>query len=141
MLKARGIDADHIAIRTASYQGIDGRDDEVQVFSMNYLIKNISHDDSVLIVDDVFDTGRSVEAVIDHLRQKTRLNMPQDIRIAVPYYKPTRNMSGRVPDYFLHKTEQWLKFPHSLEGLDVDEIKVSRPTLAAILAEANKALV
>jgi hypothetical protein len=67
--------------------------------------------------------------------------MPQDIRIAVPYYKPTRNMSGRVPDYFLHKTEQWLKFPHSLEGLDVDEIKVSRPTLAAILAEANKALV
>ena len=138
MLKARGIDADHIAIRTASYQGIDGRDDEVQVFSMNYLIKNISHDDSVLIVDDVFDTGRSIEAVIDRLREKARLNMPEDIRIAVPYYKPARNLSGRVPDYFLHETEKWLKFPHSLEGLGVDEIKMHRSTLAAILAEADK---
>ena len=141
MLKARGIDADHIAIRTASYQGIDGRDDEVQVFSMNYLIKNISHDDSVLIVDDVFDTGRSIEAVIDHLREKARLNMPEEIRIAVHYYKPARNLSGRVPDYFLHETEKWLKFPHSLEGLSVDEIKMHRSTLAAILAEADKTFV
>jgi hypoxanthine phosphoribosyltransferase len=106
MLKARGIDADHIAIRTASYHGIDGRDDDVQVFSMNHMIKNVSHHASVLIVDDVFDTGQSIEAVIDHQRQKTRLNMPQDIKVAVPYYKPVRNLSGRVPDYFLPKTEQ-----------------------------------
>ena len=139
MLKARGINANHIAIRTASYQGIDGRENEVKVFSMNYLIKNISHDDSVLIVDDVFDTGRSIEAVIDHLREKARLNTPEDIRIAVPYYKPTRNLSGRVPDYFLHETDQWLKFPHSLEGLAVEEIKQHRPTLAAILAAADEA--
>jgi hypoxanthine phosphoribosyltransferase len=54
----------------------------------------------------VFDTGQSIEAVIDHLRQKTRLNMPQDIKVAVPYYKLVRNLSGRVPDYFLPKIEQ-----------------------------------
>ena len=137
ILKARGIDADHIAIRTASYEGIDGRQEEVKVFSMNYLIKNITHEDNLLIVDDVFDTGRSIEAVISHLRNKTRLNMPQDVRVAVPYFKPTRNLSGRVPDYFLYKTDQWLKFPHSLEGLSVDEIKQYRPTLASILAEAD----
>lgn len=138
MLKACGIDADHIAIRTASYQGIDGRDEQVQVFSMNYLTKKVCHDDSLLIVDDVFDTGRSVEAVIDHLRSKSRLNTPQDIRIAVPYYKPSRNLSSRVPDYYLHETEQWLKFPHSLEGLSADEIREHRPRLAAILDEAHK---
>ena len=73
---------------------------------MNHLIKNVSHHASVLIVDDVFDTGQSIEAVIDHLRQKTRLNMPQDIKVAVPYYKLVRNLSGRVPDYFLPKNEQ-----------------------------------
>ena len=67
--------------------------------------------------------------------------MPEDIRIAVPYYKPTRNLSGRVPEYFLHETEQWLKFPHSLEGLGAEEIKLHRPALAAILAEADKAFV
>jgi hypothetical protein len=64
--------------------------------------------------------------------------MPQDVRVAVPYFKPTRNLSGRVPDYFLYKTDQWLKFPHSLEGLSVDEIKQYRPTLASILAEADE---
>jgi hypoxanthine phosphoribosyltransferase len=136
MLKAKGCDADHIAIRTASYQGIDGRDDEVQVFSMNYLIKNIGHDDSLLIVDDVFDTGRSIEAVIDRLRAGARLNTPEEIRVAVPYYKPTRNLSGRVPDYYLYETTQWLKFPHSLEGLSEDERRQHRPELAAILDEA-----
>lgn len=139
ILKARGIESNHIAIRTASYHGIDGRADEVRVFSMNYLIKNVCHEDSVLIVDDVFDTGRSIEAVIAHLRKKARLNLPQDIRVAVPYYKPSRNLSGRAPDYYLHETEQWLKFPHSLEGLSAEEIKTHRPQLAAILAEADEA--
>lgn len=137
MLRTRGIAADHIAIRTASYQGIDGRNDHVQVYSMNYLIKNVQHDDSLLIVDDVFDTGRSVAAVIAHLSQKARRNTPEEIRVAVPYYKPSRNLTGRVPDYFLHETEQWLKFPHSLEGLTPEEISQHRPELAAILAEAD----
>lgn len=137
MLKAKGIVADHIAIRTASYHGIDGQADEVQVFSMNYLIKKVQHEDKLLIVDDVFDTGRSIEAVIDHLKQKVRLNTPHDIRIAVPFYKPSRNQTGRVPDYFLYETEAWLKFPHSLEGLSSEEIEQHRPSLAAILKDAK----
>ena len=136
-LNAMGIASDHIAIRTASYHGIDGRQDEVRVFSMNYLIKNVRHTDRLLIVDDVFDTGRSVQTVIDHLTSRARLNTPEDIRIAVPYYKPSRNLTERVPDYYLHETEQWLKFPHSLEGLTMAEIRQHRPELAAILAEAE----
>jgi hypoxanthine phosphoribosyltransferase len=137
ILKRQGIDSDHIAIRTSSYHGIDGRADEVQVYSMNYLIKNVSHKDKLLIVDDVFDTGKSIDAVVNHLQQKARLNTPEDIRIAVPYYKPTRNLTERVPDYFLYETEQWLKFPHSLEGLSIEEMKASRPELLDILRQAN----
>ena len=138
ILKVMGITADHIAIRTASYEGIDGRQDEVKVFSLNYLIKNVTSEDRLLIVDDVFDTGRSIEAVIDHLRSKSRRNTPEDIRVAVPYYKPSRNLTGRKPDYYIHETEQWLKFPHSLEGLSPAEIKQHRPALAAILAKARR---
>jgi hypoxanthine phosphoribosyltransferase len=104
---------------------------------MNYLIKNVGHNDKLLIVDDVFDTGKSIEAVIERLRVKARLNTPDDIRVAVPYYKPTRNLTNRQPDYFLHKTDQWLKFPHSLEGLTIQEMKDHRPALFSILAEAN----
>ncbi len=136
-LRFKGVDADHIAIRTASYQGIDGRAEEVQVYSMNYLIKNTTHSDKLLIVDDVYDTGRSIEAVITHLRARARLNTPSDIRVAVPYYKPSRNLTGRVPDYYLHETSQWLKFPHSVEGLSIEEMHSHRPELFTILQQAH----
>ena len=135
MLAYAGIETDHIAIRTSSYSGIDGRSSEIRIHGMNYLIKHVRHEDRLLIVDDVFDTGLTIEAVIDHLREKARLNTPHDIRVAVPYYKPTRNQSGRVPDYFLHETSQWLKYPHSLEGLSVDEVAANRPELYAIIRD------
>lgn len=138
LLQSCGLVTDHIAIRTSSYRGIDGRSDEVLVHGMNYVIKTIRHEDRLLIVDDVFDTGRTIEAVIDHLARKARLNTPADIRVAVPYYKPSRNLTSRIPDYFVHETEQWIKFPHSVEGLSEQEIRTHRPELAAILAEARR---
>ncbi len=137
ILQLQGVNSDHIAIRTSSYQGIDSRANEVQVYSMNYLIKNVTHEDKLLIVDDVFDTGKSIEAVISHLTSKARLNTPDDIRVAVPYYKPTRNLTDREPDYFLYETDQWLKFPHSLEGLTLEEMAQHRPELLAILGQAT----
>ncbi len=130
-----GIETDHISIRTSSYSGIDGHSHEIRIHGMNYLIKNCTREDSLLIVDDVFDTGLTIEAVITRLREKARLNTPHDIRIAVPYYKPSRNQSGRVPDYYLHETGQWLKYPHSLEGLSVEEVAANRPELYAIIKD------
>lgn len=136
-LSYKGVETDHIAIRTSSYSGIDDQAREVAVYGMNYLIKNITHDDKLLIIDDVFDTGQTIQAVIAHLQEKARLNTPDDIRIAVPYYKPSRNVSDYVPDYYLHETESWLKFPHSLEGLSEDEIKEHRPKLFQILSSVE----
>ncbi len=133
LLAYRGVHSDHITVRTSSYHDIDNQASHVRVFNLNYLVRKISAEDRLLIVDDVYDTGRSVEAVIQTLREKTRRNLPSDIRVAVPYYKPTRNKTGKAPDYFLHETDQWLKFPHSLEGLTHDEVRKFRPELAAIL--------
>ena len=137
MLAYFGVHSDHIAIRTSSYSGIDGRAKEVRIHGMNYLIKNIRHDDRLLIVDDVFDTGLTIAAVIDHLREKARMNAPADIRVAVPYFKPTRNKTAMRPDYCLHETEEWLKYPHSLEGLSDSEIAQYRPELYAIIQSAK----
>lgn len=134
-LEYHGIESDHIAIRTSSYSGIDGRSDEIRIHGLNYLIKNVKHDDRLLIVDDVFDTGRTIQAVINRLHEKARLNTPEDIRVAVPYYKPTRNKTDRVPDYFLHETDAWLKYPHSLEGLTTEEIARNRPALYEIMKD------
>ena len=104
LIEYHGVSCDHIAIRTSSYSGIDGRAPGVRVHGMNYLVKKIQHHDRLLIVDDVFDTGHTIQAVIRHLADKARRNTPEDIRIAVPYYKPTRNQTERVPDYYLHET-------------------------------------
>ena len=134
-LSFHGIHADNIAIRTASYSGIDNQAREVKVSGLDYLIKTMQHTDRLLIVDDVFDTGRSVEAIINILTKKMRLNTPEDIRIAVPYYKPTRNQIKREPDYVVHETADWLKYPHSLEGLDQDEMRERRPEIYEIIKD------
>jgi len=135
LLQYHGIHTDHIAIRTSSYSGIDGREPTVRIHGTSYLIKNLQHHDRLLIVDDVFDTGYTIQALVDHLRSKLRRNTPGEIRVAVPYYKPTRNQVGVAPDYHLHETERWIKFPYSLEGLTLDEIAAQRPAIHAILKD------
>ena len=134
ILEYFGVNTDHIAIRTSSYSGIENRSGHVRVHGLNYLVKNINHSDPLLIVDDVFDTGLTIQAVIQQLRERARLNTPDDIRVAVPWYKPGRNKTGREPDYYLHTTEQWIKFPFSLEGLSINEIKQNRASIYEILA-------
>lgn len=135
-LAFHGIESDNIAIRTSSYAaGIDMQSREVRVHGLNYLMKNVQAHDRLLIVDDVFDTGRSIEAIINELSRRTRKNMPEDIRVAVPYYKPSRNKTDRIPDYYIHETEAWLKYPHSLEGLSREEIAQGRPELFDIIKD------
>lgn len=134
-LDYHGISSNHIAIRTASYTGIGQQAREVKVFGLNYLVKHVKYDDRLLIVDDVFDTGRSVEAIIDELRNKARQNTPEQIRIAVPYYKPSRRQTTLAPDYVIHETTDWLKYPHSLEGLSPEEIQQHRPEIYQIIKD------
>ncbi len=134
-LHFHGIHADNIAIRTSSYSGIDKQSRKVKVSGLDYLIKNMQHTDRLLIVDDVFDTGKSVEAIINELRKGLRLNTPEDIRIAVPYYKPERRQVDFEPDFVVHETSDWLKYPHSLEGLNKEEIKEKRPEIYKIIKE------
>ena len=74
-------------------------------------------------MDDIFDTGHSIAAVFDALKGKLGENMPKDIRVATIYYKPTRNKTDRVPDYYLYETDQWVVFPHELEGGSEDFIE------------------
>jgi hypoxanthine phosphoribosyltransferase len=131
-----GLEADHIAIRTSSYVGVDERG-SVAVHGLNYIIKKICHDDRVLIVDDVFDTGNTIVAVIDELTRRARGNTPEDIRVAVPWFKPTRNETSIVPDYFLHETAEWLVFPHELDALTAEEMRECRPQLCDIVYGAK----
>ncbi len=130
-----GVKTDHISIRTSSYTDIGERGREVRVHGLDYIIRNVNADDSLLIVDDVFDTGLSIKAVIDTLRLKARRNTPNDIRIATPWFKPSNNKTDLEPDYYLHKSEDWLVFPHELNGLTREEVIANKPGLQAIFDE------
>lgn len=132
-----GIESDHIAIRTSSYIGVDERG-AVAVHGLNYIIKKVCYDDRVLIVDDVFDTGHTIKAVIDELTKRARGNTPEDIRVAVPWYKPTRNETDLVPDYCIRETAEWLVFPHELDALTPEEMQATRPELYKIISSVLK---
>ena len=131
-----GVESDHIAIRTSSYVGVDERG-AVAVHGLNYIIKKICHDDRLLIVDDVFDTGNTIAAVIEELKKRARDNTPDDIRVAVPWYKPSRNETDMVPDYYIHETAEWLVFPHELDALTPEELRMARPGIAEIVEAAR----
>ena len=128
----RGAQTDHIAIRTSSYTGIGEQAKTIRVHGLHYIIENVNADDSLLIVDDVFDSGRSIEAVLNELSEKTRRNMPQDLRIACPWYKPKQSKVDIVPDYYLRETDKWLVFPHELAGLSLEEIREGKTDLREI---------
>ena len=142
-LQYLGIETDHIALRT-SYRGADGYQKmvsnpeyEIRVHGTKYLLETINHDDSLLIVDDVFSSGLNVKAVITRLSKRLKRNMPAEVRVAVPWYKPLHNRTDRAPDFYLHTTEDWLVMPYELSGLNAAEIAGNKPFLTPILQELD----
>jgi len=117
-----GVNSDHIAIRTSRYTGVDKVSEEISVHNLGYLLERLTSDSKVLIVDDVYDSGLSVEKVITTLKEKLDYKMPSDIRVATVFYKPTRNKTGKAPEYYVHESDEWIVFPHELESLTLEEI-------------------
>ena len=132
-----GISTDHIGIRT-SYRGLDSysqmvdKAESIRVHGLQYLLENLSAEHSLLIIDDVYSTGSSVNAVIQQLTRKTRRNLPHDIRIGTVWYRPS-DRTVRKPDYFVHQTDEWLILPYELSGMSIDELRGERPELAGIV--------
>jgi uncharacterized protein len=116
-----GVVADHIPIRCKSYYGVEQQKKQIKVDSLEYLVAHVERDTNVLFVDDVFDTGRSINAIIDVLQTVSKIS-DDKIRVACPWYKPLKNKTGRTPDYFVCETDDWIVFPHELDGLNYQEI-------------------
>ena len=132
-----GTSTDHIALRT-SYRGLDSysqmvdKADAIRVHGMEYLLETLCSKHRLLIVDDVYSTGSSVQAVINQLSLKTRRNMPQEVRVATVWYRPTAR-TVREPDYYVHKTDDWLILPYELVGMSIEELREQRPELGPVI--------
>jgi hypoxanthine phosphoribosyltransferase len=126
----------HFAIRTASYgartTSFDSEEalPEVQVYGLQHVVDVMNAEDRLLIIDDIFDSGRSVDAIIREVRARCRKNTPEDIRVATIFYKPKRNLTERTPDFYVHETDEWTVFPHELRGCSEEELR-KRGTMPA----------
>ncbi|MBT4935718.1 hypoxanthine phosphoribosyltransferase [Candidatus Woesearchaeota archaeon] len=139
-----GLTLDHNPIKTSKYDNgcIDQPHKSVSVFGLEYFVEKADEDDKVLLIDDIFDTGLSMQEILHQwkiIADKSGRSVPNDIRIATVYYKPSRNETDPriLPDYHVHKEEGWIVFPHELGGLKPDEIIMAKGNYIAKLLEID----
>ena len=132
-----GVKTDHIAIRT-SYRGQDSYSEmvdsaeSIRAHGLRYIHERVCEHHSMLIVDDAYSTGSSVNAVVEQLARKARRNQPHEIRIATVWYRPTEK-TIRPPDYYVHETNDWLVLPYELTGLSIDELRKNKPEIGPVI--------
>lgn len=138
-LQTLGVKTNHIALRTSyrgqpHYQGmVDSPESEIRVHGTQYLLETLNADDRLLIVDDVYSSGQNIQAVTERLQKHLKRNMPQDVRVATLWQRPSYNRTERSPDYCLYESEDWLVFPYELSGLSMEEITQHKPYAKQIL--------
>lgn len=90
---------DFSALDVKLYTGINERMDEAVVGPFMGDVKG----KSILIIDDIWDSGKTMEAVLDHLQE-------EDVKTATMVWKET---AKRQPDYFdiVARNGEWIVFP------------------------------
>ena len=128
-LKVSGWDVRHLPLKCASYTGIGKNEGEVVFSCEEPVFGMLRKGDKVLVVDDVFDTGKTAAAM------KARLDaVGAEMRMACVYWKPGKNQTSLAPDYYAKDVGMdWIVFPHEIEGLAPDEVRTKDPLLAELL--------
>ncbi|MBS7656061.1 phosphoribosyltransferase [Candidatus Bathyarchaeota archaeon] len=99
---------------------------------------------TVLVVDDVADTGKSLKAVIEYLYNLGA----KEVKAATLHYKP---QSIIKPEFYIEETDAWIVYPHERfefmksmvkklrdEGKKVNEIKTEIASLGLPKDIVNK---
>ena len=127
-LKVKGLSLLHMPIKCASYTGIGTSQAEVVFSHADGVFAALVPGTKVLVVDDVFDTGRTAAAV----RRKLAARQCE-ARIACVYWKPSKNVTDDKPDFHVRELDDWIVFPHEIEGLTPEEVAKKDPELAALM--------
>jgi hypoxanthine phosphoribosyltransferase len=116
--RLQGISINHTSLATASYTGINSQEDVV-VRGLEHLIKAVCAEDSVLIIDDVYESGRTIEKVITLLKNSARANLPEEIVVATVHRKPGKNLfpHRKVISLYDINEDVWIDYPHELSDL------------------------
>ncbi len=121
----------YAAVVARSYRDV-GMQDRVRVDGWTYDPEYLRSGDKVLLVDDIFDSGRTVNHLVEIIMDK---GIPrEDVRVAVHDYKVRRYVAKQLPvqpDYWCRRHELatpeddfWIHYlSHELVGLTEAEKK------------------
>ncbi len=112
----KGLSCVSVIIKISSYSGIDAGGEAV-IEDIGGLVASVKPGMKVLVVDDIFDSGRSCAAIKGAIPA-----VAGEVRIAALYHRTGRAMVPLRPDYIVRSTGSWVVFPHELAGLSKDEI-------------------
>ncbi|MCX8173460.1 MAG: phosphoribosyltransferase family protein [Thermoplasmata archaeon] len=129
--RVKGIDPYHTAIKTQSYRGLKTTG-EVEIKGMEHVLRELSAEQKLLIVDDVWDTGITIKKVLEFIKERKGKNAPE-IKVGVVYFKKEKNQVDIVPDYYYKIINEWIVFPHELEGLTREEIRKKSKVMEKIV--------
>lgn len=128
-LKATGWNVKHLPLKCWSYTAIGENAGRVDFLFGDAVFGMFHAGDKVLFVDDVFDTGKTAQAVMAQMAKTGA-----EARFACVYWKPEKNRTALNPDYFARDIGgEWIVFPHEIDGLTPDEIAAKDPQLKALM--------
>jgi hypoxanthine phosphoribosyltransferase len=141
----------YAAVVARSYTGV-GKSEQVKVEGWTYAPEHLRIGDRVLLVDDIFDSGRTLNHLAGIILER---GIPRDdIKVAVHDYKYFYDKPDQCPiqpDYWCRKHELslgdedlWIHYmSHELVGLSPEELEqryyVQDPELRPILAALDGA--
>ena len=109
-------------IHAQSYTGI-GEAGEVVVENLESLKRRMKKGKRLLIVDDIFDRGKTFKKVYEEVLAQVECNK-EDVKLAALYYKPENTQVDIVPDFYYrtYASSDWIVLPHELEALSREEL-------------------
>ncbi len=121
----------YAAVVARSYSDVH-QNSKVRIDGWTYNPEHLRSGDKILLVDDIYDSGQTVNYLVDILVEK---GIPRsDIKVVVHDYKVRSNKNTKhdvVPDYYHRKIvidsdkqDNWIHYlSHELVGLNESEIK------------------
>lgn len=128
-LHYHGLRPRHRVLKCQSYTGIGERSHQVVFENAEAVFGSVVRGARLLIIDDVLDTGNTARAMFERLAP-----LGAEVRLATVYWKPNQSQTDLKPHYYVRETDDWIVFPHEMDGLTPDEVKLKDPALYSLLA-------
>jgi hypoxanthine phosphoribosyltransferase len=93
-------------LQVARADHYDDEEQQDEVIIESFGMRNVGDGDSVLLFDDIVDTGKTLSAVTHEWETQGVVDF--DFQTAAIHVKPDRDIT---PDYWIEETEKWVVYP------------------------------